>query len=53
MTFVNIAGHLFWVSLELILGFSELPGPRATDNPGVQSSDLSLHLTLVQGRDQR
>lgn len=53
MAFVDIAGHLLCVTPEHILGFSELPGLRATDNPGVQLSDLSLHLTLVQDRDQR
>lgn len=50
---MDIAGYLLCVSPELILGFSELPGLSATDSPGVQMSDLSLHLTLVQGREQR
>lgn len=53
LVFVVVAEHLLCISPELILGFPDLPGLRATDNPGVQLSDPSPHLALVQDRDQK
>lgn len=40
LVFAVIAGHALRVSPELILSFPELPGVRATGNPGVQLSAL-------------